>query len=87
LGEAGATADPWHYSWRINAADECPVTDSVDINVRFPSQETQHLEELQSLRVPTSAGSGPDLNFRDLELSPAQSGTINPCGPARVITI
>ncbi|SNS48687.1 efflux RND transporter permease subunit [Antarctobacter heliothermus] len=58
---------------------------SVDINVRFPSDE-RTLEELQSLRVPTSAGLVPISNFVTFAPSP-RSGTITRVDQRRVITI
>lgn len=58
---------------------------SVDINVRFPSGE-RTLEELQSLRVPTSAGLVPISNFVTFAPSP-RSGTITRVDQRRVITI
>ena len=53
--------------------------------MRFPSQE-RTLEELQSLRVPTSAGLVPISNFVTFEPAP-RSGTITRVDQRRVITI
>ena len=58
---------------------------SIDINVRFPSDE-RTLEELQSLRVPTSAGLVPISNFVTFEPSP-RTGTITRVDQERVVTI
>ena len=71
----------------ITVADYRPddADGSVDINVRFPSQE-RTLEELQSLRVPTSAGLVPISNFVTFEPAP-RSGTITRVDQRRVITI
>ncbi|WP_324754314.1 efflux RND transporter permease subunit [Roseovarius sp. Pro17] len=71
----------------ITVADYRPddADGSVDINVRFPSNE-RTLEELQSLRVPTSAGLVPISNFVTFEPSP-RSGTITRVDQRRVITI
>lgn len=71
----------------ITVADYRPddADGSVDINVRFPSDE-RTLEELQSLRVPTSAGLVPISNFVTFEPSP-RSGTITRVDQRRVITI
>ncbi|MEI4260661.1 efflux RND transporter permease subunit [Roseovarius sp. D0-M9] len=71
----------------ITVADYRPgdADGTVDINVRFPSDE-RTLEELQSLRVPTSAGLVPISNFVTFEPSP-RSGTITRVDQRRVITI
>jgi multidrug efflux pump len=71
----------------ITVADYRPsdADGSVDINVRFPSEE-RTLEELQGLRVPTSAGLVPISNFVTFEPSP-RSGTITRIDQRRVITI
>ena len=71
----------------ITVADYRPddADGSVDINVCFPSQE-RTLEELQSLRVPTSAGLVPISNFVTFEPAP-RSGTITRVDQRRVITI
>ena len=71
----------------ITVADYRPddADGSVDINVRFPSDE-RTLEELQSLRVPTSAGLVPISNFVTFQPSP-RSGTITRVDQRRVITI
>ena len=71
----------------ITVADYRPddADGSVDINVRFPSGE-RTLEELQSLRVPTSAGLVPISNFVTFQPSP-RSGTITRVDQRRVITI
>ena len=71
----------------ITVADYRPddADGSVDINVRFPAGE-RTLEELQSLRVPTSAGLVPISNFVTFEPSP-RSSTITRVDQARVITI
>ena len=71
----------------ITVADYRPddADGSVDINVCFQSQE-RTLEELQSLRVPTSAGLVPISNFVTFEPAP-RSGTITRVDQRRVITI
>ena len=71
----------------ITIADYRPddVDGSVDIRVRFPSQD-RTLEELESLRVPTSAGLIPITNFVSFEPAP-RSGTIDRIGGQRVISI
>jgi multidrug efflux pump len=71
----------------ITVADYRPqdADGSVDINVRFPSNE-RTLEELQSLRVPTAAGLVPISNFVTFEPSP-RSGTITRVDQRRVVTI
>ncbi len=71
----------------ITVADYRPddADGSVDINVRFPAEE-RTLEELQSLRVPTSSGLVPISNFVTFTPSP-RSGTITRVDQRRVITI
>ena len=71
----------------ITVADYRPgdADGTVDINVRFPSGE-RTLEQLQSLRVPTSAGLVPISNFVTFEPAP-RSGTITRVDQRRVITI
>ncbi|WP_099827416.1 efflux RND transporter permease subunit [Oceaniglobus indicus] len=71
----------------ITVADYRPsdADGTVDINVRFPADE-RTLEELQSLRVPTSAGLVPISNFVTFEPAP-RSGTITRVDQRRVITI
>ncbi|MFX0542168.1 efflux RND transporter permease subunit [Roseovarius sp. S4756] len=71
----------------ITVADYRPdgADGTVDINVRFPADE-RTLEELQSLRVPTSTGLVPISNFVTFEPSP-RSGTITRVDQRRVITI
>ena len=71
----------------ITVADYRPddADGSVDINVRFPAGE-RTLEELQSLRVPTSAGLVPITNFVTFEPAP-RSGTITRIDRQRVVTI
>jgi multidrug efflux pump len=71
----------------ITVADYRPddAEGSIDINVRFPSDE-RTLEELQSLRVPTSAGLVPISNFVTFEPSP-RTGTITRVDQERVVTI
>jgi len=71
----------------ITVADYRPddAEGSVDINVRFPSND-RTLEELQSLRVPTSAGLVPISNFVTFEPAP-RTGTITRVDQQRVITI
>ncbi|WCR11551.1 efflux RND transporter permease subunit [Paracoccus stylophorae] len=71
----------------ITVADYRPsdADGTVDINVRFPADE-RTLEELQSLRVPTSAGLVPISNFVTFAPSP-RSGTITRVDQRRVITI
>ncbi len=61
------------------------VDGSVDIRVRFPSQD-RTLEDLESLRVPTNAGLVPITNFVTFEPSP-RTGTINRIDQKRVITL
>ena len=71
----------------ITVADYRPddVDGSVDIRVRFPSQD-RTLEELESLRVPTNAGLIPITNFVSFEPAP-RSGTIDRIDGKRVISI
>ena len=71
----------------ITVADYRPddAEGSIDINVRFPSDE-RTLEELQSLRVPTSAGLVPISNFMTFEPSP-RTGTITRVDQERVVTV
>lgn len=71
----------------ITVADYRPddVDGSVDIRVRFPSED-RTLEELQSLRVPTSTGLVPISNFVAFEPAP-RSGTINRIDQERVVSI
>jgi len=71
----------------ITVADYRPddAEGSIDINVRFPSDE-RTLEELQSLRVPTSSGLVPISNFVTFEPSP-RTGTITRVDQERVVTI
>ena len=71
----------------ITVADYRPadVDGSVDIRVRFPSDE-RTLEELQGLRVPTSAGLVPISNFVTFEPAP-RSGTIKRIDQRRIVTI
>ena len=71
----------------ITVADYRPddVDGSVDIRVRFPSQD-RTLEDLQSLRVPTNAGLVPISNFVTFEPSP-RTGTINRVNQERVVKI
>ncbi|MFG6581624.1 efflux RND transporter permease subunit [Sulfitobacter sp. 1A12779] len=71
----------------ITVADYRPddAEGSIDINVRFPSDE-RTLEELQSLRVPTSVGLVPISNFVTFEPSP-RTGTITRVDQERVVTI
>ncbi|SDF22026.1 efflux RND transporter permease subunit [Sulfitobacter delicatus] len=71
----------------ITVADYRPddAEGSIDINVRFPSDE-RTLEELQSLRVPTSSGLVPISNFVTFEPSP-RTGTITRVDQQRVVTI
>ena len=71
----------------ITVADYRPddVDGSVDIRVRFPSSD-RTLEELESLRVPTSSGLVPISNFVTFEPSP-RTGTINRVDQERVVTI
>ncbi|MDT0683888.1 efflux RND transporter permease subunit [Roseicyclus sp. F158] len=61
------------------------VDGSVDIRVRFPAGQ-RTLEELQSLRVPTSAGLIPIGNFVTFEPSP-RTGLIHRIDQRRVVTI
>jgi multidrug efflux pump len=71
----------------ITVADYRPsdADGSVDIRVRFPSDE-RTLEELQSLRVPTNAGLVPISNFVTFEPSP-RTGTIKRIDQRRVVSI
>ncbi|GGA08875.1 efflux RND transporter permease subunit [Neptunicoccus cionae] len=71
----------------ITVADYRPedAEGSVDINVRFPAGE-RTLEELQSLRVPTSSGLVPITNFVTFQPAP-RSGTITRIDQQRIITI
>ena len=71
----------------ITVADYRPddVDGSVDIRVRFPSGD-RTLEDLQSLRVPTSAGLVPISNFVTFEPSP-RTGTITRIDQRRVVSI
>ncbi len=71
----------------ITVADYRPddAEGSVDINVRFPAGE-RTLAELQTLRVPTSAGLVPITNFVTFEPAP-RSGTITRIDQQRVVTI
>ena len=71
----------------ITVADYRPddVDGSVDIRVRFPSQD-RTLEELESLRVPTNTGLIPITNFVTFEPAP-RTGTINRIDQRRVITL
>lgn len=71
----------------ITVADYRPddVDGSVDIRVRFPSQD-RTLEELQSLRVPTNTGLVPIANFVTFEPAP-RTGTINRVDQERVVSI
>lgn len=71
----------------ITVADYRPddADGAVDIRVRFPSQD-RTLEELESLRVPTSAGLVPISNFVTFEPAP-RTGTIRRIDQKRVITI
>jgi multidrug efflux pump len=71
----------------ITVADYRPddADGSVDINVRFPAGE-RTLEQLQTLRVPTSAGLVPITNFVSFEPAP-RSGTITRIDQQRVVTI
>jgi multidrug efflux pump len=71
----------------ITVADYRPAdaNGAVDIRVRFPAGD-RNLEELQALRVPTSAGLVPIGNF--VTFSPApRSGTIRRVDQERVVTI
>ncbi|GHA58410.1 multidrug resistance protein [Amylibacter ulvae] len=71
----------------ITVADYRPddADGSVDIRVRFPSQD-RTFEELQSLRVPTNAGLIPISNFVTFEPAP-RTGTIRRIDQKRVISI
>ena len=71
----------------ITVADYRPddVDGSVDIRIRFPSQD-RTLEELESLRVPTNTGLVPITNFVTFEPSP-RTGTINRVDQERVVSI
>ena len=71
----------------ITVADYRPsdVDGSVDIRVRFPSDE-RTLEELEGLRVPTSAGLVPISNFVTFEPAP-RTGTIKRIDQRRVVSI
>ena len=61
------------------------VDGSVDIRVRFPSED-RTLDELQTLRIPTAAGLVPISNFVRFEPVP-RSGQITHDDQRRVITI
>ena len=71
----------------ITVADYRPddAEGSVDIRVRFPAGD-RTLEELQSLRVPTSAGLIPVGNFVTFEPAP-RTGTIKRLDQKRVVTL
>lgn len=71
----------------ITVADYRPedANGSVDIRVRFPAGN-RNLEELQALRVPTSAGLVPIGNFVTFTPAP-RSGTIRRINQERVVTI
>ncbi|WP_226781754.1 efflux RND transporter permease subunit [Oceaniglobus trochenteri] len=71
----------------ITVADYRPsdADGTVDIRVRFPSGD-RTLEELQGLRVPTSAGLVPIANFVTFEPAP-RSGTITRIDQRRVVSI
>ncbi|MCD1637035.1 efflux RND transporter permease subunit [Martelella mediterranea] len=71
----------------VTVADYRPddAEGTLDIRVRFPAAE-RTLEELQSLRVPTSAGLVPISNFVTFEPSP-RTGTIKRVDQRRVTTI
>ena len=71
----------------INVADYRPDDSDgeLDIRVRFPSQD-RTLEELQNLRVPTSAGLVPISNFVTFEPAP-RTGTVRRIDQKRVVTI
>lgn len=71
----------------IKVADYRPddVDGSVDIRVRFPSKD-RTLEELESLRVPTSAGLVPISNFVTFTPVP-RTGNIQRIDQDRVISI
>ena len=71
----------------ITVADYRPsdADGTVDIRVRFPSGQ-RTLEELQGLRVPTSAGLVPITNFVTFEPSP-RTGTITRIDQRRVVSI
>lgn len=60
-------------------------SDEYDIRVRFP-QESRNLSELANLRVPTSAGQAPVLNFVSFE-PVDRTGTIRRTDERRVLTI
>ncbi|RVV99600.1 efflux RND transporter permease subunit [Mesobaculum littorinae] len=71
----------------ITVADYRPTDaeGAVDIRVRFPASD-RTLEELESLRVPTSAGLVPVSNFVSFNPAP-RTGTIKRIDQQRVITI
>ncbi|NKB27759.1 MAG: AcrB/AcrD/AcrF family protein [Rhodobacteraceae bacterium] len=71
----------------INVADYRPDDSDgeLDIRVRFPSQD-RTLEELEGLRVPTSAGLVPISNFVTFEPAP-RTGTVRRVDQKRVVTI
>lgn len=71
----------------INVADYRPddADGALDIRVRFPSQD-RTLEELESLRVPTSAGLVPISNFVTFEPAP-RTGTLRRIDQKRVVTL
>ena len=71
----------------IQVADYRPddAEGSVDIKVRFPASE-RTLQELESLRIPTSQGQVPIRNFVSFQPAP-RSGTIQRIDTKRVQTI
>ena len=71
----------------ITVADYRPddAEGTLDIRVRFPASE-RTLEELESLRVPTSAGLVPISNFVEFEPAP-RTGTIRRVDQRRVVSI
>ncbi|MBM9595705.1 efflux RND transporter permease subunit [Roseitranquillus sediminis] len=71
----------------ITVADYRPgdAEGPVDIRVRFPN-ENRTLQELESLRIPTSAGLVPISNFVSFEPSP-RTGRIQRIDQRRVLTI
>ena len=71
----------------ITVADYRPddADGTVDIRIRFPASE-RTLEELEGLRVPTSAGLVPIANFVAFEPSP-RTGTITRIDQRRVVSV
>ncbi len=71
----------------LKLADYRPddATDEVDIRVRFPAGQ-RNLEQLEYLRLSTSAGLVPIRNFVDIEPAP-RTGTISRIDGQRTVTV